>query len=302
MGNVASRQSDAAEDLPRLIAELGDRPERCLLCAAPTPRQLFFAWGKWFWRCSACELIFVHDIYPEFFGGREVLEDPAHFRLRSAPKPSQRKEYARILQGCAAYRRRNRLLEIGCGDGLFLVTATAAGWQCSGVDIMPAAARFAREERGLDVRPGELFDAAFGDGEFDVVYMNEVIEHLVEPVALMREVRRVLRPEGLALVRTGNARSWSARWRGPQWFYYKRFGRLGHIRFYSPQAARALAAAAGFASLSCDTRGFAFMEGAELRGRWFKPFAKLAQMFISPLAGLCGAGHRLTMRCVRSRQ
>ncbi|MEM7519170.1 MAG: hypothetical protein AAF368_19870, partial [Planctomycetota bacterium] len=73
------------------------------------------------------------------------------------------------------------------------------------------------------------------------------------------------------------------------------FGGHLHIRYYGPRSAEALAQASGFANCKVKTRGFAFAESEELRGQWYKPFAKLAQGFLSPLAGPFGAGHRLRM-------
>ena len=152
----------------------------------------------------------------------------------------------------------------------------------------------ATRQRGLEVHRGELFDAAYPDETFDVVYMSEVIEHIVEPIPLLEEIHRVLRPGGIALLGTGNAQSWSARLRGRDWDYYLFGGHL-HIRFYGPKSARVLAERAGFASVECRTRGFALRESEEMRGAWYKPFFKLAQGFVSPLAGPMGAGHRLRM-------
>ncbi len=278
---------------------MGHSPDRCPLCAAGQPRRLFCRLGKWFWMCSRCELIFVFDIYPEFLHDAQSLNDPARLRPYSIPKPSWQRQYAQFLEEFERSRQHNRLLEVGCADGLFLCAARERGWRVSGVDVLPAIAQMAREERGLDVHTGELFDAGFPDGEFDVVYMNEVIEHIVEPLELLKEIHRVLRPGGLALLRTGNARSWSARLRRGSWYYYRTFASHGHIRFYSPKAARALGEAASFSGVSTQTRGFAFRESSEMRGRWYKPLAKVTQNLISPLAGPCGAGHRLTMRFLR---
>jgi SAM-dependent methyltransferase len=280
-------------------SEPGKTPPRCLLCENPETRRLFLRDGKWFWICPACDFIFVHDIYPEFGADTSYLDHTGKLADRVGIKQKQEKDYTRLLADFESYRVRNRLLEVGCAAGIFLARAAEDGWQCSGVDVLPEVARLARENRALDVRTGELIDARFPDHEFDVVYMNEVIEHIVAPADLMREVHRVLRPGGIALLRTGNARSWSARVRGSRWHYYRFHGPF-HIRFYSPKAARSLARAAGFASVETRTHGFAFLESAEARGRWFRPFMQVAQALISPLAGPAGAGHRLTMRFRRA--
>lgn len=104
----------------------------------------------------------------------------------------------------------------------------------------------------------------------------------------------MLRPGGLAALGTGNVDSWAARLRAGRWHYF-RFGGHMHIRFYSPRSAAALARAAGFAACAVHTSGFAFLEAEEMRGRWFKPFLKLAQAPLSPLATAARAGHRLVM-------
>ena len=57
-----------------------------------------------------------------------------------------------------------------------------------------------------------------------------------------------------------------------------------------------LAKTCGYASVECESHGFAFAESEELRGKWFKLPAKLAQAPLSTLARIAGAGHRLSMR------
>ena len=283
-----------ADDWEKRRDELGPEPRQCLVCSAPGPQRLFFRSGKWFWICRACELVFVHDIYPEFATDVEHLDGTYDYRSTRPPNARERSEYARLLADFARAKRTNRLLEVGCNQGIFLEVARAAGWEVSGVEILAPVAELARRTRGLDVRTGDLLQARFDAGVFDVVYTNEVIEHVVDPVELLREVQRVLRPGGIALLRTGNARSWSARLRGGAWSYY-RFGGHMHIRYYGPRSAAALGKAAGFAEVRTRTRGFAFRESGELRGRAYAAPVRVAQALISPFAAPLGQGHRLTM-------
>jgi 2-polyprenyl-3-methyl-5-hydroxy-6-metoxy-1,4-benzoquinol methylase len=280
-------------DMARAGAELGSEPARCVVCAGAAFERLFRRAGKWFWRCLSCRLVFVHDIYPEFAEDTGHLDETYALGELRLASPRQRAKSAAALRQIEPWRRLNRLLEVGCGQGLFLEQAARAGWQVQGVDLLVPVVELARR-RGLPVFAGELHAAAFPPGSFDVVTMSEVIEHVIEPVPLMREVARVLRPGGVAVLGTGNAASWAARWRGAAWSYY-RFGGHLHIRFYSPTSAAALARAAGFESLECRTRGFALREAEELRGRWYKPLFKLAQAPLSPLATAAGAGHRLVL-------
>lgn len=283
----------APPDLAAAIAELGPEPRSCLVCAGTGFVRLFRRSGKWFWRCRSCALVFVHDIYPEFVDDTGHLDGTYVFDRLDVAGPKKLEKYDEFLARLARRGPPGRLLEIGCGQGLFLERARDSGWSVQGVEVLPPVVERARE-RGLEVFHGTLAEAGFAAASFDAVVMREVIEHVVDPVSLLAETARVLRPGGVAALGTGNARSWAARLRGSRWDYY-RFGGHMHIRFYSPRSAAALAHAAGFSALECHTHGFAFLEAEEMRGRWYKPFLKLLQAPLSPLATLAGAGHRLVM-------
>lgn len=282
------------EDLERAARELGPEPTSCLLCAGERFERLFERSGKNFWMCRGCELVFVHDIYPEFVTDTEHIGATFSFEKPRQADARKRKKFERVLAGFEPYRKSGRLLEVGCGDGLFLAYARDKGWDVEGVDVLEPVIENARRVHGLDVKAGELAEVGYPDGAFDVVFTSEVIEHVVHPVPLLDEVHRVLRPGGAAIFGTGNARSWAARMMGKRWSYY-RFGGHMHIRYYSPKAAEALAKRAGFARARSRTSGFAFAEAGELRGHWYRPLAKVAQGVLSPMASLAGAGHRLVM-------
>ena len=92
-----------------------------------------------------------------------------------------------------------RILDVGCGTGANLKMLAAHG-QAEGVDISTQAIEFCRE-RGLDsVKLGAAEQLPYDDGSFDLVTALDVIEHLDDDVAGLREMRRVLRRDGRLLV------------------------------------------------------------------------------------------------------
>jgi SAM-dependent methyltransferase len=295
--SVALSASLAPPDLEHAIAALGPEPRSCPVCACAKLTRSFRRSEKWFWRCLGCELVFVHDIFPEFLEEAD-LGLVYGFDRPLAAGPRKERKYEALLARLEAFRGQGRMLEVGCGQGLFLQHARSRGWSVRGVEILPPMVALA-QARGLEVFLGTLEEARLAAASADVVVLREVIEHIVDPIPLLIEIRRVLCPGGVAVLCTGNARSWAARLRGERWPYY-RFGGHMHIRFWSPKSAAALGRAAGFERVECHTNGFAFRESEELRGRWYKPLVKLAQAPLSPLATACGAGHRLVILCYRT--
>ena len=111
-----------------------------------------------------------------------------------------------------------KLLDVGSGSGDFLLRMRARGWTVLGVEPDPVAAAAARA-KDLDVRDGMLADAEFPDDTFDAIVLSHVIEHVHDPIALLRECGRVLRPGGVLVLMTPNLtsvghRRFGADWRG----------------------------------------------------------------------------------------
>jgi 2-polyprenyl-3-methyl-5-hydroxy-6-metoxy-1,4-benzoquinol methylase len=77
------------------------------------------------------------------------------------------------------------VLDIGCGNGRVMMQLRSVGWEVSGIDPDPKSAARAREA-GLDVRTGLLEPEAWPAGHFDAVLMNHVIEHLHDPLGILR--------------------------------------------------------------------------------------------------------------------
>ena len=95
--------------------------------------------------------------------------------------------------------RRPRILDVGCGTGANLLMLSEYG-EAEGVDISEAALAFCRE-RGLDkVRLGAGEKLPYEDGTFDLVTALDVVEHMDDDLAGLREMRRVLRPGGRVLL------------------------------------------------------------------------------------------------------
>jgi SAM-dependent methyltransferase len=123
-------------------------------------------------------------------------------------KTSEAVEQA-ILDACPG-RRGGTLLDLGCGEGrLTMALAQRVGSdRVIGVDIWEPSLAAARALGVETVRHDMREPLPFADTTIDVVHSNQVIEHLPDTDLFLREIRRVLRPGGYALICTNNLASW----------------------------------------------------------------------------------------------
>ena len=99
-------------------------------------------------------------------------------------------------------------LDVGCATGFFLNGIKMhSAWEVYGTDFGEDAVRVAREGLGLDVRLGELSDIGFDDAFFDYIHVNNVLEHVRDPVVLLRECRRIIKPDGKLFLSVPNGRN-----------------------------------------------------------------------------------------------
>lgn len=103
-----------------------------------------------------------------------------------------------------------KFLDVGCGDGAYLVTKKAEGCECYGVDIsVEALSKLKKKHPDIRTHCGELADARWPSDYFDVVNLCHVLEHVPDPEATLREIRRILKPGGLVKISVPNSDSWS---------------------------------------------------------------------------------------------
>ena len=93
------------------------------------------------------------------------------------------------------------MFEIGCAAGSFLSYAKRAGYEVEGVDVSQWAASVAREHFDVKVNTGRLAEVGFDDSVFDVIFMGDLLEHEPYPLELLRETRRILKPDGIVTVK-----------------------------------------------------------------------------------------------------
>ena len=120
-------------------------------------------------------------------------------------------------------RSSGRLLDIGCNRGFILAAAADRGWDAHGVEIVPWMPLLVEREYGATIYRCRLreIDPPLPDAYFDAITMIDVIEHLHDPVWDLREVHRLLKPDGDLLINTPDVDSAYARDMGPDWLLMK---------------------------------------------------------------------------------
>jgi SAM-dependent methyltransferase len=240
--------------------------------------------------CPDCRHVFIHpqpiadELAPFYATDYHVYAHP--------PDPSATAD--RMIRD----RRRNgrlnhavipsyggRYLDVGCGLGEFVIAMGRCGAAAEGVEPGLAAVERATAA-GARVFHGLLHEAAFPDGSFDSISLVHVLEHTPDPLAVLRECRRILRPSGELFLGVPNYDALGRRWLGREW---DGLDVPRHLHHFRAPSIRRLAGRAGLKVEQLTTETLApcieLNLGMALRRRAFVPARlTLGLHLMSPLA------------------
>jgi len=152
-----------------------------------------------------------------------------------------------------------KLLDVGCSNGAFIASAKKTGVMCEGVEPAEEAAK-AAIKAGLKVHAGYLEQIGLSEKSFDVISLFEVIEHLKDPVSLLTECNRLLKDDGIMVIRTANTDSWTVRLIKGKWHYFDINKHGGHVSFFCRHSMKELATKTGFDMVRFDTHSVTFKQ------------------------------------------
>jgi SAM-dependent methyltransferase len=242
--------------------------EACPVCGTDAPRLLYRLGEFRILTCASCEQIYLRPLptpehiretftrlYTSGEGSVPELKTYYEYTYEDRPDNPLVRRYEIWLDAIERHQSPGRLLDIGCGTGLFLAVARRRGWEPFGIDDCAEATEHARNHFGLDVWIGEFSEFPAEERGFDAITGWDIIEHARDPVGLLRAMRGCLAPTGVVALSTPNQRSIldlvagalyrlsAGRIRSPlEKFYIEQ-----HFLYFTPDSLSAALARAGYA-------------------------------------------------------
>jgi len=152
-------------------------------------------------------------------------------------------------QGHYLVKPGQRVLDIGCGSCVSLLEVRNLGGESWGIETDPNVRAIA-DHFGLTVHIGSIHDNPFPGADFDLIVLNQVIEHVPDPIALLKLVRARLRPGGKVVLAFPNAGSLNKRISGRQWINWHI---PYHLHHYNKTSFPKIAKQAGYEVASMRT-------------------------------------------------
>jgi 2-polyprenyl-3-methyl-5-hydroxy-6-metoxy-1,4-benzoquinol methylase len=255
----------------------------CPLCGSD---QLALRWevnGYPIASCGNCSLLFVQKI---------VSPDELALHYATSKDPTYDEDNLECLS--YYYRRlrkviekhhpgEGRLLDVGCSGGWFFDEMT--GWECYGNEIESSYANRARERHGGRIFPGSFEDYPVRSEFFDVITLQDVFDHMPNPIATLEKCRDMLKPKGLLAVKVHNISCLYAKLSGRNFYAIVP---PSHLFYYDKSTLQAILDKAGFRMVDSlfiahrmkvqtvlwrlsrnDIGSLAYRTYAGIRGTWF---------------------------------
>lgn len=224
------------------------RPRTCPLCGLVDHQPLDAFTDHHVVRCTSCCMVHT-SLEPTI---EELSAFYSSYPASDRLSPITAKRYHELLDRFEPYRKSGRLIDVGCGAGLFLEVAASRGWEVHGTEFGKRPVLACRA-RGIPVIEGALDPANYPAGHFDVVCSFEVAEHLVDPASEFRRMAEILRPGGLLYVTTPNFNCLARRMAPKHWNVVNY---PEHLSYFTPRTLSRMAREQGFQQRWLTTTGF----------------------------------------------
>jgi 2-polyprenyl-3-methyl-5-hydroxy-6-metoxy-1,4-benzoquinol methylase len=151
--------------------------------------------------CKNCKIVFTYSL-PEDLAGA-YGED--YYKIWYEKQLKQRMTlWRRRLKIVKKFCKSGKLLDVGTGDGLFLKVAKTANFDVCGTEISPTAVSTAKDLYGLDIHLTEIENAEFEENYYDIITIWHVIEHVKNPLEVLKKVYCISKPGAVVFVATPN--------------------------------------------------------------------------------------------------
>jgi SAM-dependent methyltransferase len=239
--SVVSRCMACGRDGAELFLKAPDRYH-----GRQTPYQLL--------RCPSCSLVWLgNPPSPEEMGQHYA---PDYDRSVAAAGDSPERWRGRVEE-IKRQKSGGSLLDLGCSSGAFLQAMKSPSWKLYGIEMSGEVASRAESATGGQVFVGDILDAPYAPGSFDVITCFHVFEHLYDPQAVLQKAAEWLKPGGIFYTMMPNIDSAGARIFGSYWYALELPRHLFH---FSPKSLGKMANSVGLEQASLVTGREVFIE------------------------------------------
>lgn len=213
----------------------------CPICNGEHLANMWEVNGYTIARCGACTLVFVRN--------QVTVEELAeHY---SGPKDDVYEDdnadclnyyYQKLGDAIRKrYPQPGRILDLGCSRGWFL--NVMAGWECHGNEIVPSDADAARAIYGDNIVTGAFEDYPLREEFFNVITLQDVFDHMRDPLQALEKCRRMLKPGGMIVIKVHNISCLYAKMTGAGFYAIIP---PSHLFYYDPKTLNLALSKSGF--------------------------------------------------------
>lgn len=237
----------------------------CFLCGHKEKKEMFSTDHGQIVSCLRCGLVSLNSekdekeilkIYEKENYFSQKADSGISYLFYKREKPIYLRYFRKKVDKIEQLHSRGKILDVGCGLGFFLEAAREKGWEVQGVEVSKYAASYVSRNLKIKVFQSTLENLHLPPKSFDVITLFALVEHLVNPLQTLLEVKRLLKPGGLLVLTTPNQGSVTTKILGSRWFQYKY---QGHLYFFNPKTLKILLKRAGFQEMTIKGDNWQFL-------------------------------------------